>query len=299
LRSMLTCVRPRLPREIRSTRYLHELRSRYHWEERARSRLQLTELLGLTENRAEQLRLLAAWHVLGLKAKWGPFEALRMRVRFPLDGNALSAIVADRSELQVLREVFVRQEYALPGVVAPKLIVDAGSNVGFSVLYFRSRFPAARIVAVEPDAATFARLRENTEGLGGVELVNAAMSDRDGDATLYAGSESWAMSLIPGADRTRREAVRAVTLDSLVDELSLGCIDVLKLDIEGAEIPVLRSTTVLGRVRVIVFEYHREYADVALWELLEHLKGFRLRRFDGNSESHATVVLEREDKPDR
>jgi FkbM family methyltransferase len=261
--------------------------------------LQLVELLGLTENRAEQLRLVAAWQVLGLKAKRGVFEPLRMRVRFPLGANALSAIVADRSELQVLREVFVRHEYALPGVVAPKLIVDAGSNVGFSVLYFRSRFPAARIVAVEPDPAAFARLRENTEGLGDVELVNAAMSDRDGDAILYAGSESWAMSLIPGADRTRQEAVRAITLDSLVDELSLGCIDVLKLDIEGAEIPVLTSTTVLDRVRVIVFEYHREYADVALWELLEHLKGFRLRRFDGNSESHATVVLEREDRPDR
>jgi hypothetical protein len=79
-------------------------------------------------------------------------------------------------------------------------------------------------------------------------------------------------------------------------------VDLLKLDIEGAEIPVLLSTQMLDKVQTMVVEYHHEYATMTLSELLGRLDGFALRRVAGNSESHATVVLERVsdgDVPDR
>jgi FkbM family methyltransferase len=265
---------------------------RPYWEQRAKSCLHLLELLGLTQDRRAQLQLIAAWLLLGVKETRGAFPNLRMRVRFSVDQQELSVVVADRSELRVLREVFVGAEYALPERCDPAIIVDAGSNIGLSVLYFRACFPRARIIAIEPDPDAFARLRENTRALTAVDLVNVALADREGEATLYGGAESWARSLIPGADRPGQESVRTTTLDALSQELSLERIDVLKLDIEGAEVPVLTSSAQLARVGVLIFEYHREYASLTLWELLERLDRFRLRRMAGNSENHATVVLE-------
>jgi FkbM family methyltransferase len=210
----------------------------------------------------------------------------------PVGDTQRSLLVADRSELETLREVFVRGEYDVPELAGARTIVDVGSNVGISVLYFRQRFPAARIVAVEPDPGAFGRLVQNTAGLAAIELVNAALAESEGQATLYTGGESWAASLVPGPDRKTRQAVRTTTLEGLTRELSIDGIDLLKLDIEGAEVPVLLSARVLDRVRLLVFEYHREYAAVTLWELLEHLSCFELRRLAGTSEDHVTVVLE-------
>ena len=273
-------------------RRLPKMFGRPHWEERAKSCLHLLELLGLTQDRIAQLQLIAAWLLLGVKETRGAFPNLRMRIRFSVDQQELSVVVADRSELRVLREVFVSAEYALPERCDPTIIVDAGSNIGLSVLYFRARFPRARIIAIEPDPDAFARLRENTRDLTAVDLVNVALADREGEATLYGGTESWARSLTPGADRPGRTNVRTTTLDALSQELALDRIDVLKLDIEGAEVQVLTSSAQLARVRVLIFEYHREYASITLWELLERLDRFHVRRMAGSSENHATVVLE-------
>lgn len=272
---------------------LRRVLGRPWWEDWIRSTLHLVELLGLPRERGAKLRLLAAWYVLGPAVRRGVLRRMRVRIRFPCQGRELSATVADRSELEVLREIFVGGEYELPGVSDPETIVDIGSNIGLSVLFFHERYPSARVVAIEPDPDAFARLRQNTKGRLGVELINAAVADHEGEITLYSGSASWAASLVPSADRTTQHSVTAVTLDGLADRISLGRISVLKLDIEGAEVSVLTSTSLLDRVDVLVFEYHREYCDMTLPDLLERLDSFRVRRFVGNSESHATVVLER------
>jgi FkbM family methyltransferase len=265
------------------------------WETHLASTLHLVQLLGLTRDRTAQGRLVFAWSVLGSRVGRTLWKRIpRLRVRIPLelgDGKRLVA-VADRSELEVLREVFVRSEYSMPAVNEISTIVDLGSNVGFSVLYFRERFPQARIVAVEPDPDAFARLRENTADLDRIELINAAVADRSGSATLYQGAESWATSLTAGPDRERRLTVRTTTLAELGSGLS-GTIDLLKLDIEGAEVPVLLSSgPMLARVRLLLFEYHREYTDMTVWQLLAQLPSFDIRRVAGSSDDHLTVLLE-------
>jgi FkbM family methyltransferase len=284
---------PGLVGAIRFARRLHGFLLRHRWEQRLLAGLHLVQLLGVTRDRRAQLRLLTAWHLLSFKASRGVLANLQMRIRFTFNGQECSAVVGDVSELEVLREIFVGGEYELEGDLEPKVILDVGSNVGFSALYFHERFPSARIIAVEPEPHAYSRLRRNTERLSRLQLVNAAVSDHDGEVTLYCGSASWAASTVPRPSRTQQVSVRAVTLDALAGQLGLDRIDVLKLDIEGAEIPVLTSTSLLDRVGTIVFEYHREYADITLWELLDRLDSFQLCRMAGDSESHATVMLQR------
>jgi FkbM family methyltransferase len=208
-------------------------------------------------------------------------------------GRNMQIAVADPSEVRALIEVFVLGAYEWPFRSPVQTIVDAGANVGGTALWFTARYPHARIVAIEPHPDTFTRLRENTHGLINVEVVAAALHAENGDVMLFCGDQSWAASLVPAKGLRTCQNVRSVTLDRLVRDHNLERVDILKLNIEGSETAVLRSTGVLDRVRTIVFEYHAELADIPLDELLDSLSGFEVRRMQRHSPGHVVVVVER------
>src|SRR6266404_2057395 len=71
------------------------------------------------------------------------------------------------SDLFMFKQIFVEREYScLDALTAADLIVDCGANVGYSSAYFLSRFPEARLVAVEPEAENFAILKQNLVPFG-------------------------------------------------------------------------------------------------------------------------------------
>jgi FkbM family methyltransferase len=242
---------------------------------------------------SSRFRLAAVWALLSLKQRIAPSSRARFRVRWSGPAGEVSAVVGDTSELRVIREMFVLQEYALPDDVQPRVIVDLGSNAGISVLFFKARYPEASVVAVEPVPHVFDRLSANTGHLPGVSLINAAVSDRDGELTLYTGAKSWTASATPDALRTQACTVQALTLESILIRTGVERVDVLKLDVEGAEIPVLSSSAAARDADVIVFEFHREHSQGTVWELLERLPGFEVVRIRDDSEVHPLVTLRR------
>lgn len=254
----------------------------------------LVQLLGVVPGARNRARMVSAWVALTLKQRAGIWPALTRRVTWiGTRGEELHATVGDPSELRVIRELFVLEEYALPGLEDPDVIVDLGSNVGISVLYFKSRFPSARVVAAEPLPEALRRLRANTDHLDGVEVVAAAVSSEDGPLRLYSGDESWAASTFSGNGRGTTVEVEGLTLDRLVADRGLERIDLLKMDVEGAEEAVLSTTGALDRIGSIVFEFHAEHAGDSLWSLLERLPGYELLHLQGDSGVHPLVTLRR------
>lgn len=71
------------------------------------------------------------------------------------------------------------------------LILDCGSNIGMSILYFKHVYPKARIIGFEPDPAIFPYLQENMtrNGLKDVQLVQAALASQEGTLTFYSDSK--------------------------------------------------------------------------------------------------------------
>lgn len=157
-------------------------------------------------------------------------------------------------------EIFMTPQYAFDHPNDSPRILDAGANIGMAMLWFRMRFPNARITCIEPDAATFGLLRKNIEcnRFGGVEPVRAALAAAPGEVTLYVNPAAPAdgrQSVDPLRMNGRSETVPAITLSSLVD----GPIDLLKIDIEGAEHEVMaemESSGALTMVNAITMEYH-------------------------------------------
>ncbi len=108
----------------------------------------------------------------------------------------LAWVVESKSDFQVLNEILVQRiyEFGLPKS-APSVILDLGAHMGTSVLFFRERFPDARIVALEPDPRTFERLRQNVGRLPAVELRRKAVTPEPGSVEFFPAPQSWASSL--------------------------------------------------------------------------------------------------------
>lgn len=168
---------------------------------------------------------------------------------------------------------------------ADPYILDCGANIGVTLWYWKRLYPSARVVAFEPDPHLFQVLSANAGALGlrDVELVERAVWVCDGELPFWLEGADGGR-LIGGrlnTDDARytepRRVVRAVRLrDWLVDD-----VDLLKVDIEGAEVDVLLDCADrLTRVRTLLVEYH-SFADrdQRLDELLQALRlaGFRVQ----------------------
>ena len=145
------------------------------------------------------------------------------------------------------------------GSAAPR-ILDCGGNVGLASLFFKRRFPAARITAYEADPALFEILRANLAAnrASDVETVHAALWTANGRLTFQAeGSDSGMIGTLPGAVAGKAVDVPSLRLRDVIAGESNGGIDLLKLDIEGAEDAVLADCEpVLSRVGAIVMDLH-------------------------------------------
>lgn len=132
-------------------------------------------------------------------------------------------------------EVFGWQDYRFTCDREDPLILDCGAHIGLSVLYFKTLYPRARVVAFEPNVANLRHLRHNVEvnGLTGVEIVEAAVFNVEGEVELRGTiGESWANSLIySDEDDNMRTIVRATRLSPYITEP----VAYIKLDIERAE----------------------------------------------------------------
>ena len=161
-----------------------------------------------------------------------------------------------------------RCEYRLPTRLNPSFILDLGSNIGASVVYFKKCWPAARIVAVEPAAANYALLCDNTRSYDGIQCLGCAVGGTSGRG---APVDRNTPNISPY--RISQDGSGEVDILSFAD-LPLGeqPVDLIKIDIEGQEYDFLRSIPEqkLRRIKWIVGEIH----GVDDWKLFDHLSNY-------------------------
>lgn len=158
----------------------------------------------------------------------------------------------------LFREIFVEHQYGF--VAGPRpVIVDAGSNIGMSILFFKALHPDAVITGFEPGAA-FEKLAENVarNRLRDVVVYPFALGDNDGDVAFFEDPDrldSLTMSTVASRMNKAQRQVRQVRLSPYINQR----VDLLKMDIEGAEQSVLDELVqsgAIGRVQQMIIEYH-------------------------------------------
>lgn len=171
----------------------------------------------------------------------------------------------DSSSALVIREIFQDRVYApVPGIAPPRVVLDIGAHTGFSSGFFRLVYPDAAILCVEPDPDSFAILSGNTGRIGNCRAFNLGLYERDTVAHFNAARISVLSSIFPMKyDGVPAEAA-AVTLrhagafaDELAAQFNLPGFDLIKIDTEGAELPILAALgDRVAQAGVIHLEFH-------------------------------------------
>ena len=180
-------------------------------------------------------------------------RAVRVRLRF---GDQVFRVgLRTRTELDVLSEIGLDRIYAPAAEIPARTIVDLGANVGLATLFLLASHPEARVLAVEADPYLVARLRRNVSGLP-VTVVHAAACASDGERDLFRSDmHAWGNSLDRLGDVQEAVRVPAATISTLIDQAGFERVDLLKLDIEGAEWEIF-DRGVPPRIDVIIGEAH-------------------------------------------
>lgn len=151
------------------------------------------------------------------------------------------------------REIFWYQIYHFAAKRPDPLIIDCGANIGLSVLYFKLLYPQSRVLAFEADPAIFAVLQRNlaTFGVQGVTAIDKAVWI-DESTLQFAADGGVGGRVVPWTDG----GVKHVPATRLRDSLQQP-VDLLKIDIEGAESAVLEDCRdLLPNVDKIFIEFH-------------------------------------------
>jgi len=184
------------------------------------------------------------------------------------------------------REIFILENYYFESKNTKPYIIDAGSNIGMSIYYFKFLYPSSRIVAFEPDPQAFNFLKKNIRqnNFKDVTIHNIALGPNTGTITLYqdpiveaSGINTTKVRYASFGDKEKGVEVEMKPLSLFLDAAT---IDLLKIDIEGAEYEVfeeLRNKP--NTIKRIFLELHQsdDFKNEAIPMILTDLnnKGFR------------------------
>ena len=168
-------------------------------------------------------------------------------------------------DIFILHEILTFKAYDLAKVLAARsrirTIVDLGANIGLASLFLYDALAPERLIAVEPVASNFAMLQSNLSFAGSsIVCVNAAVGRAAGFAQIVdARVATWGAQFAPAA--SARNAVRQTTVPELMLANGLDRIDLLKIDVEGAEEEIFaEEADWLSKVGVVLVELHTDLA---------------------------------------
>ena len=215
------------------------------------------------------------------------FEKLRLK-RFPryksLTSNIFNfpIVIADKSSFaSMYQEIFIKEIYKFKSKHNNPLIIDCGSNIGLSIIYFKKLFPESTVIGFEPDPRIFKILEKNLSSakIVNTTLINKALGDKEGVINFF--SEGADGGRIAQENDGNVVSLETMSLRSFLNQK----VDFLKIDIEGSETLVLKDCQdLLKNVDRIFIEYHSvSEANQTLDEILRILNKNKFRYYMENT----------------
>lgn len=158
----------------------------------------------------------------------------------------------------IFNEIFIYKEYEFDLDKKPKLMIDIGANIGLTTLLFKNKYPDCKIIAIEPDVDNFKILQKNCEKLKDVILINAAVWSSKTKIILKDPFNYGACGLVSYENTDTDDFINSVTIDDIIRDYNIDRIDILKIDVEGAEKEIFKAnyTGFLDITNNILIELH-------------------------------------------
>jgi FkbM family methyltransferase len=196
------------------------------------------------------------------------------------------------SDIEVYGKVFAEQEYRFETTKPPKVIVDAGANIGLASVFFANAFPEATIIAVEPEETNFTLLKKNVAAYPRVIPVQAALWCDNALINLVdpgIGVEwgKWGFQTQGTGEKSGNKVchqIQGMTLDKIMRDQGIDFIDVLKVDIEGAEKAVFADASRwIDKVGVVIIELHENWKPGSNRNFYNATNGFQIEWKQGEN----------------
>ncbi|RLQ22215.1 FkbM family methyltransferase [Seongchinamella sediminis] len=194
------------------------------------------------------------------------------------------------SDIPTFRQMFIYRDYDFYAKQPVRTIIDAGANIGLAAIFFANEYPDAKIIAVEPEAKNFELLLSNIKYYPQIIAIRAALWHCLEPIEIFdPGAGSWAFvtkhSDDPQAlDQTSLGSVPGITVDAIIKEHDISHVDILKIDIEGAEKEVLSATEAwLPMVDTMIVELHEDINPGCTRSFYNGSNGFPHEWFQGEN----------------
>ena len=238
--------------------------------------------------------------LLRLAGFWQTLSFLGQRLlNLPLASVKLRGIASPlylrpgTSDWMALRHVFEERDCDVGLAPEPGLIIDGGANVGFASVLFANKYPRTRILAVEPHRDNTVIMGLNCHNYPNVQLITSAIWSSDTyleianpDCRIHGGFRVQEASSIENPN-----TFPSITLTELLHQTNGQDVDLLKLDIEGAEEEIFSRgyRDWIDRIRTLVIECHGESAERTVRKAIAETGRFRC------SQRGEKLIFQRED----
>lgn len=221
---------------------------------------------------------------------------------FEVRGKSLMGNVFLRensSDVACFRKIFLENEYGVNLKYAPDFIIDAGANIGLSSIYFATKFPSSKIIALEPEHENYKLLNRNIENHENIIAIQAALwhtatklniidfGKHDNFQVVSDQMLKEDEELIAKIKRYNgRVALRcdSISIDDLISKFEIKRIGLIKMDIEGSEREVFQnSSNWIDVVDAIITELHDRWHPGCEAAFLQNTSSFDSRWVHGES----------------
>ena len=171
--------------------------------------------------------------------------------------------IRDITDFDAFREVCIEDHYNFAQLKPGMIVVDLGAHIGLFAL--PASFKVGRegkIIAIEPEMENFKKISENLalNKIDNVILVNIGISDSNGEEDFFIHQSYGSHSFFRPESFIDKIRIKVKTLDSLLDELKIDKVDMIKIDTEGAEMKILKGAkeTLANnpKIKMAIAAYH-------------------------------------------
>jgi len=227
----------------------------------------------------------ASFYIKMKTGNWNNFNLKKLKYSFSIRNNPF--------DFATLEEVILKEDYNLNIDFNPSTIIDGGANIGLTSVFFANKYPQADIVAVEPEEGNFEMLKKNTRNYGKIGLIRAGIWSHPAILSVIdegKGNNSFTVTemLSPQAD-----SINAISINDIMQEKSWDSIDILKLDIEGAEKNVFEKKFEqwLPLVKILIIEFHDRMVNGCSSTVLKALSNYN---FCSEAKGENTIFYNKE-----
>jgi FkbM family methyltransferase len=177
---------------------------------------------------------------------------------------------------ETFKEIFNKNIYNIKLPIVPNFIIDAGSNTGFTSLFFKLKYPQAKIVALEIENENVKMIKKNLEKFKDIDIIQKGLFNKKAFFRIEDPYQATNSFVIKEVSPNENYDIESITIDEILMSKNIEIIDVLKIDIEGAEKDLFEKNyeNWLPKVKIIMVETHDRMIPKCSYSVMKSLNEY-------------------------